>query len=221
MLKFTHLGLNREVNLNFTSHTGVNNSFLIKHLLSLDTRIRPMMVLLKVYFKLKLPPGQLTTFNLYSLIIFALQNNKEPVLPPLSTFLDPNAKTLVEKRWPVQFLLKPFDTKNINTLMELILDFCSFYANFDFAKQIVSPYMGNTAVVTKDNFTTFPAFVCPERKFEFDRVINVQDFFVLNVNLGSNCVAFHEICRMHHENRKKYESITDDKELGAAFFART
>lgn len=225
VLKFTHIGLGREININFTSHTGVNNSFLVKHLVSLDARVRAMLVLLKTYFKLKLGPNALTTFNLYSLVIFALQNNPEPVLPPLADFLDTaGQRVLVKDRWPVQFLPKPFETKNRQTLIELILHFCSFYAEFDFADRLVSPYMGNrTPVVTRANYGEIEEFTCSEHQFKFDRVMNVQDFFVLCVNLGSDCTSFQDICRMHHEHRSEYEELAaaaDDAALGQAFFAR-
>lgn len=225
VLKCKHVALHRELNLNFTSHTGVNNSFLIKHLISLDSRIRPMMVLLKLYFKLKLPENSMTTFNLYCLVIFALQNLKQPVLPPLSTFLkgnDPKEKTqvLFEKRWPVQFLCKDFTTENKSSLFDLVLDFCSFYAEFDFANRVISPYMGNRQpAVTRANYDTFEEFKCSEHTFNFDRVINVQDFFVLCVNLGTNCVEFQSICAMHHEQRDFYrETQSDDDGLFKAFF---
>lgn len=222
VVKCNHTGMDREININFTSHTGVNNSYLIKHLLSLDSRIRPMMLLLKIYFKLKLKQeNHLTTFNLYSLIIFALQNAKDPVLPPLSTFLDTSPDVpLFEKRWPVQFQLKNFATKNKQTLMELILHFCSFYADFDFTTRIVSPYMGNQKVVTKENFIQFDEFVCADHQFKTNRLINVQDFFVLCVNLGTDCKEFQGICKMHHESRREYARILDEMELGRAFFRR-
>lgn len=220
VLKCRHMALNREININFTSHTGVNNSYMLKHLVSMDTRIRPLMVLLKIYFKVKLTPNQLTTFNLYSLIIIALQNTDDPVLPPLSTFLDPSkSNVLAENRWPVQFLCKPFETKNRQTVIELILHFCSFYAEFDFANRLVSPYMGNRPV-TKDNYDTFKEFACSDQELKFNRAINIQDFFVLCVNLGSDCRAFQDLCRMHHKHRKEYEALADDSELSTAFFER-
>lgn len=224
VLKCHHIGLNREININFTSHTGVNNSFLIKHLVTMDARIRPMMVLLKIYFKLKLGANSMTTFNLYSLIIFALQNATDPVLPPLSTFLvNRKDAVLVENRWPVQFQCRTFEkTKNRQTLIELILGFCSFYAEFDFANRLVSPYMGNQQpIVTKDNYASFEELACSDHAFKFDRVMNVQDFFVLCVNLGSNCEDFQKICQMHHKHRAEYEKMTDDEALGRAFFARS
>lgn len=225
VLKCLHVPTNREINLSFTSHSGVNNSFLLKHLISLDARIRPMMVLLKMYFKMKLGKGSLTTFNIYSLIIFALQNEQDPVLPPLHTFLDQSEKAksaLVENRWPVQFQLLPYESKNKKTLIELILDFCSFYANFDFANRLVSPYMGNQGPpITTANYNSFPEFTCEDHEFKFDRAINVQDFFELCMNVGSNCSDFKRICKIHHNHRKDYQKMKHEEELGMAFFARS
>lgn len=222
VLKYFHKKLELIVNVNFTSHTGVNNSFMVKHLLTLDPRIQPMILLLKIYFKVKIPDEKLTSFNLLCLIIFALQNNKDPVLPPLRTFLDDKGSHILrhEQRWPVQFGLRKFATTNKLNLIQLIMDFCSFYANFDFTQRVVSPYMGNEKILTKALYDFFEELKCEDHKFTFNRVINIQDFFVLCVNLGSNCTEFKQICEMHHKHRGRYLQMKSDREVGTAFFTR-
>lgn len=216
MVTAMHQELRLKIDVNFTSHVGVNNNFLIKHLLTRDARIKPMIMLLKYYNKIR--NMGLTNFNLYALVIFALQNFKQPLLPALADLLIPDDHVYVENRWNVRFRTDvPFEIENKQPILELLLDFFSFYARFDYTEQIVSPYMGKRHVVTRTNYHTFDEFHCDDHDFQFERIIMIQDFFVLCANVGSNSTKFQELCCVQHANRKKYLQLKG-AELLEAFF---
>lgn len=215
LLKATHRQSGVAVDINFTGHTSIFNNYLIKFLIQLDSRIKPMIVIIKSIFKLNNYFGpSLTNFNLYCLIIFFLQAGvSPPLLVPVKFLLNTDKPLYVEERWNINFKATklPVSNKNKSTLLQLLSSFFLYYANFDF-ETIISPYMG--VEIKRDEFKSIKDFQCPESQFQFnlDNKALLQDFFMLNVSLSARFSVsdFQAICLIQHETIEKSKTLGCD-----------
>ncbi|CAD7086738.1 unnamed protein product [Hermetia illucens] len=150
IIKFHHEHLDLEVDLSMSNLTGVYMSELLYMFGQIDDRVRPLTFCLRRWAQtcgLTNPsPGRwITNFSLTCLVIFYLQQLKEPILPPISLFVKSaksNDLRVTEDGINCSFLRDvrnlPFKTENKSSLTELLLQFFEFYSQFDFNNRAIS-----------------------------------------------------------------------------------
>lgn len=123
-----------------------------------DSRVRPLMVCIRHWAKstgiTSAHPGcWISNFGLTCLVIFFLQQLKEPVLPTLNHLINQSCSEdnrLLEWR-NVDYLRDvnqiDFKSTNTETLQELLMGFFKFYSNFNFVDKAVS--LHTTSAVNK------------------------------------------------------------------------
>lgn len=111
-----------------TFRDGCCMSELIYSFGEIDARVRPLMLFVRWWAKIvgitnSIPGERLSSFGLASLVIFFLQQLDQPILP--------SARDLQKQQ---------FQTKNVNTLSELLLEFFHFYRSFNFHECALAIY---------------------------------------------------------------------------------
>ncbi|XP_013194359.2 terminal uridylyltransferase Tailor isoform X1 [Amyelois transitella] len=142
IVKFFHTPTQCEVDINFTSPAGVQNSKLIAYLLHIDRRALHLAVLLKYWSKVH----QLTGVNLvpnYALtmmIIFFLQQMS--ILPPVCKLQQGTKQDIVEN-WNTSFNESyQHHTSNDMSLYALLGGFFEYFSTYQYKEYVISPYTG-------------------------------------------------------------------------------
>uniref|UniRef100_A0A1B6MG94 RRM domain-containing protein n=1 Tax=Graphocephala atropunctata TaxID=36148 RepID=A0A1B6MG94_9HEMI len=205
IVKFEHIKTGWQCDLTADSKLGVCNSRLIRFLISLDPRIRPLVMVVKYWAKVcgvTGHPQNLTTYSLVMLVIFYLQQSSPSLLPPVATLQRLADLQEFSNGWECGFcddqqkLLSEWSTEeNKQTLKDLLMGFFQFYDTYDF-NNVVCPLLGHSVPVAdfedseklpvemqlyKDNIRNDP-------KLEFRRnvMLKVQDPFEQCLNITRN-----------------------------------
>lgn len=150
ILKYHHEHLNLEVDLSMNNLSGFYMSELLYMFGEMDSRVRPLTFCVRKWAQscgLTNPsPGRwITNFSLTCLVIFFLQQIKNPVLPSINLLM----KSATQKDMRVtedginctfcrDWQELPFKTKNSSRTSELLLQFFEFYSQFDFSTRGIS-----------------------------------------------------------------------------------
>ncbi|GFQ83388.1 speckle targeted PIP5K1A-regulated poly(A) polymerase [Trichonephila clavata] len=118
IVKFNIIFINDEVScdMSFDHRLALCNTKLLSFLGSIDTRVRPLMIILRFWAKCLnlISVGKLSSYCFTLLVIFFLQNIENPILPSLN-FLMKDAKSVIVDGHEVGFtcdLSKVPETKN-------------------------------------------------------------------------------------------------------------
>ncbi|KAK2588356.1 hypothetical protein KPH14_004371 [Odynerus spinipes] len=153
IIKFCHVPTKISCDISFKNGFGVYNSQLIKHCLSIDNRIKPLIILIKYLARQYEISGcgKMSNYALIILIIFYLQQPNPGLLPPLMEFKK-TCEPLLINGWQVNFDENTVLQKINNniSIQELLQGFFEFYINFDFKTNIVCPLDG--IIHTKQEF---------------------------------------------------------------------
>lgn len=156
ILKYHHEHLNLEVDLSMNNLSGFYMSELLYMFGEMDTRVRPLTFCIRKWAQscgLTNPsPGRwITNFSLTCLVIFFLQQMKNPVLPSINLLMKlakPEDMRVTEDGINCTFRRDwqelPFKTKNTSRTSELLLQFFEFYSQFDFSNRGISLNEGRT-----------------------------------------------------------------------------
>ena len=157
IIKFCSTPTSTFCDLSFKNSLGVHNSLLLKHYLSFDSRLKPLMIVIKYWAKhgdISTPTrgGRITNYALVILFIFYLQQNNVNLVPPVLNLKKPCQPQIIEG-WQVNFdkTVRHPSSNNKMSIPELLYGFFHFYANFNFKHNIICPLDGNT--YSKDIFT--------------------------------------------------------------------
>ncbi|XP_043502842.1 speckle targeted PIP5K1A-regulated poly(A) polymerase-like [Polistes fuscatus] len=181
--------------ISFKNAFGIYKSNLIKHCLSLDTRIKPLMVLIKFWGRQSemSGSGKISNYGLLLLIIFYLQQPEIGILPPLMEF-QKTCEPIIIDGWQVNFdentVLPPIT--NYSTIPQLLTGFFEFYANFPFKRNIICPWDG--IAHTKELFTKTSNL--PDYMTRY-KVIAMQEEFKLSVG---NFACIQDPIELNHNN---------------------
>ncbi|XP_044011521.1 speckle targeted PIP5K1A-regulated poly(A) polymerase-like [Aphidius gifuensis] len=145
VIKFHHVSTNTDVDLSFKDGLGSCNSKMIKFFLTLDKRIKPLIVIIKYWAKkLELTgSGRITNYSIVMMILFYLQQNNISLIPTIKA-LQINCPPVIYKNWLVSFDSN-FKINNDNctkNIPQLLCGFFKFYSEFNFATKIICPYDG-------------------------------------------------------------------------------
>lgn len=146
IIKFCYVPTNVLCDLSFKNSLGIYKSYLIRYLISLDNRLKPLMMLIKYWarhFKLASGSSKMSNHGLILLIIFYLQQPHVSIIPPLY-IIQHTCEPLIINGWQVNFnsevTLPPIT--NTSTIPELLHGFFSFYAKFWFKSRVICPIDG-------------------------------------------------------------------------------
>ncbi|XP_014238181.1 terminal uridylyltransferase Tailor-like isoform X2 [Trichogramma pretiosum] len=205
IIKFQHIPTKVSCDLSFTSLIGVKNSKLIKYYLSIDSRFRHLMIIIKYWVQHCGTKSALciNNYTLNLLFIFFLQNVK--LVPSIYDLQRQCAKPFLLNSWQVNFSEQcpyfhsdqDFEKKSIP---ELLGEFFKFYANYDFENNLICPLTGKSygrdIIIEK-----IPSFLfrysnylnCEKdpKQLEVFTAMCVQDPFELNYNVSRAVVKSH------------------------------
>lgn len=141
IVSVTHLPTGFMVDISFNNFNGIQNSKLIRHVISIDERAKDLALILKCWGKLEriIGPTMLPSYGVVTMAIFFLQ--QKDILPPVS-FLQRNAEKYFVNNWNNGFTREKYETRNDESLCDLLGGFFSHYSNFVNSNYMVSPYVG-------------------------------------------------------------------------------
>lgn len=217
IVKCCHVPTGIRCDFNFKSMLGVSNSQLIKYYLSLDSKLTPLMIILKFWAKIHKFSGsyKFTNYALTMMCIFYLQQ------PPFSL---PSVKMLQatysskQEGWNSSFAhLDNFQSEALRntSLLELLKGFFKFYATFDFGLYIICPLLGEKIPKIKflneidlcDDFIRYKQYLhnTPNAsRLAIDTAVCIQDPFELSRNVSAainikHLDSFHSYCKHSYE----------------------
>ncbi|XP_017470871.1 PREDICTED: poly(A) RNA polymerase, mitochondrial [Rhagoletis zephyria] len=150
IIKYHHEHLNLEVDLSMSNLTGFYMSELLYMFGEFDERVRPLTFCIRRWAQacgLTNPsPGRwITNFSLTCLVIFFLQQMKQPILPTINALMKsatPEDIRLTEDGINCSFARDleriAFRSSNTTNASELLLQFFEFYSQFDFHNRAIS-----------------------------------------------------------------------------------
>ncbi|XP_043255000.1 speckle targeted PIP5K1A-regulated poly(A) polymerase-like [Colletes gigas] len=140
IIKCCYVRTNVFCDISFKNSLGIYKSDLLKHCISLDGRLKPLMMLIKywaLHFKIS-GTGKISSYGLMLLIIFYLQQPSINIIPPLIK-LKETCQPQIINGWQVNFdkdaVLPP--VTNTSSIPQLLHGFFDFYANFEFKSRVV------------------------------------------------------------------------------------
>ncbi|XP_004524901.1 poly(A) RNA polymerase, mitochondrial [Ceratitis capitata] len=150
IIKYHHEHLNLEVDLSMSNLTGFYMSELLYMFGEFDERVRPLTFCIRRWAQtcgLTNPsPGRwISNFSLTCLVIFFLQQMKQPILPTINALMksaSPDDIRLTEDgincSFGRDFERISFRSRNTAKSSELLLQFFEFYSQFDFHNRAIS-----------------------------------------------------------------------------------
>ncbi|XP_061928056.1 speckle targeted PIP5K1A-regulated poly(A) polymerase isoform X2 [Apis cerana] len=225
IIKFYYNRTNVSCDISFKNILGIYKSYLIKYCLSLDNRLKPLMMIIKYWARhFKISNGQkISNYALVLLIIFYLQQPSVNIIPPLMV-LQNTCQPQIINGWQANFdentVLPPITNKN--SVPQLLHGFFFFYATFEYKSQVICPIDG--MIHTESEFKEIENLpLCMNRyktyikeddnlKFIVNKPMCVQDPIELSHNVTANtkfstlnslikyCAIGAEICAMTSKN---------------------
>lgn len=170
---------------------GVHNSKFLHFLTQYDRRFYELALILKYWAKKNelIDTTMFSTYAFTMLIIFFLQNQNPPVLPPINKLqslakIQPNKAPVKLHKYSFEFC-DDIDmigkSNNIQSTQELLIEFFRFYATFDFFNFAISPRTGTP--IKKINLRQEKIETQCEN-FNIISYICIEDPFVLEHNVG-------------------------------------
>ncbi|XP_076383175.1 poly(A) RNA polymerase, mitochondrial [Megalopta genalis] len=145
IIKFCYVKTNISCDISFKNSFGIYKSKLMKYCISLDVRLRPLIMLIKYWarnFKIS-STGKISNYALLLLIIFYLQQPSVKIIPPLLQ-LQKTCQPQIIDGWQVNFdeniQLSPIT--NTSSIPQLLYGFFIFYSTFKFKSQVICPLDG-------------------------------------------------------------------------------
>lgn len=150
IIKYHHEHLELEVDLSMSNLTGFYMSELLYMFGELDPRVRPLTFSIRRWAQscgLTNPsPGRwITNFSLSCLVMYFLQQLRQPILPAISAMVKASTTTdirVTEDGINCTFARDmerlAFPSRNTSSLSELLMQFFEFYSQFDFHNRAIS-----------------------------------------------------------------------------------
>uniref|UniRef100_A0A182X4P2 Uncharacterized protein n=1 Tax=Anopheles quadriannulatus TaxID=34691 RepID=A0A182X4P2_ANOQN len=195
LLRAVHVRTNLQCDINFSNARGCYNSKFIHAIMKFDERIHQLTVMVKFWAQcahILTSHHQMNSYCLIMMVIFYLQTRKLPVIPSVED-LQQGIARITFGPWNLGYPQQiQYKTWNVSTVRELLVGFFKYYSEFDFAGNIISPYVGrlcSTVELEKKSIRELaPYYRAVEREnypeLSLGPFITIQDPFELNVNVG-------------------------------------
>lgn len=193
IVKCRHIPTNTSIDFNIMCSSSVQNSLFVRDLLNFDRRLRQFVTFIKIWAKETtiISKANIASYGVIMLVIFYLQNTTDPEtneklvasIEKLQSNEQPRYEQCANFAYDFHKHMQPW-SKSIN-VKELIKGFFAFYKNFDFDKNILSPYLGKTIRIEEfltENFQ-FPAY---EEQRNLMRRVNGEEPDELLVSMVKN-----------------------------------
>lgn len=197
IVKGIHNKTGIKCDINFKNMVGVENSKLIRYYLSLDHKLRPIMLIVKYWAKIQEISGRNHLFTSYSMVmmfIFYLQESYG--FPSVYELQKYTVATDHKVIWNMN-INQMTDTSKINikfvSMLDILKGFFNYYSTFNFGLKIICPYLGKT--VDKQCFSDVDSipeeYECYKMNLntieplKYDKPVCLQDPFEHNVNTSS------------------------------------
>ncbi|KAH6674675.1 zinc finger protein-like protein [Halenospora varia] len=194
--------------MNVNNTLALENTRMIKTYVEIDTRVRPLAMIIKHWTKRRIVNdaafgGTLSSYTWICLIIYFLQSRSPPILPALHQ--RPHMKLPPKDGLESSFAddlnaLEGYGEKNKETLGELLFHFFRFYGHeFDYDKHVVSVRNGKS--ISK-----------AEKKWNFtnNNTLCVEEPFNVTRNLG-NTADDTSFRGLHIEIRRAFDLVSQAK----------
>ncbi|XP_063237133.1 speckle targeted PIP5K1A-regulated poly(A) polymerase-like isoform X2 [Bacillus rossius redtenbacheri] len=145
LVKFFHRQTQVNCDLSFKNGIGAFNSSLVKFYLSFDSRIQPLVMVLKHWGRLYelTGTGHITNYALVWLVLYYLQQLDEPIAPPVAALQRWNDRRRFVDGWDCSFSSSvQWQTTNVSAVRELLAGFFRLYARFDRELLVICPLLG-------------------------------------------------------------------------------
>lgn len=216
IIRLVHYITNVFCDVNFTSPFGYYNSQFIGTVLTFDSRIKDLAVILKLWSKATKISERMVMSNycLVMLLIFYLQNLPQPMLDSLSNNQKCGRTNSLDNKYRWNFFFNDKINKskqNTQTTRQLLVGFFKFYHELNRRDNIVCIYNGQ--LIERKQFETHPDLQfyrevveesqLPVIKFDNPETFVVQDAFEQNLNIGikakKHCETFFAAIEASHE----------------------
>ncbi|XP_058178336.1 terminal uridylyltransferase Tailor-like [Anopheles ziemanni] len=195
LLQAVHVRTNRRCDINFSNDRGWYNSMFLRAVMRFDPRIYQLAMIIKFWARrahIFTVQKQMNSYGLLMMMIFFLQTLDLPVLSSVENMQrdiprDPYGAWNLA--YPMQIRYK---TCNVSTVRELLVSFFKFYAEFDFSKNLISPFTGRLCSLRALKEKTIPeqaAYYRAVEREDYPEIscgpfVTIQDPFELNLNVG-------------------------------------
>ncbi|XP_025207629.1 terminal uridylyltransferase Tailor-like [Melanaphis sacchari] len=145
IIKCTHKNTGIDCDISFNNISAVHNSHLLNHILSMDCRIKPVLMKLKLWAKNigLINTNGFSSYSFYWLGLFVMQ--VLGLLPAIRD-LQKSVPEILVGQWNCAFSknTQEYIINKQETLSEsdILNVFYKYYSNFDFNKFVVSPFTG-------------------------------------------------------------------------------
>ncbi|XP_022159996.1 terminal uridylyltransferase Tailor-like isoform X1 [Myzus persicae] len=145
IIKCTHKNTGIDCDISFNNVSSVHNSHLLNHILSMDNRIKPVLMKLKIWAKNigLINTNGFSSYSFYWLGIFIMQ--VMGILPAIRD-LQKSVPEVLVNQWncafsknPQEYIIKKQESLSESDILNV---FYKYYSNFDFDKFVISPYIG-------------------------------------------------------------------------------
>ncbi|XP_053684892.1 uncharacterized protein LOC128734631 [Sabethes cyaneus] len=223
LLRAIHVPTNLTCDINFSNARGCYNSKFIYAVTRFDYRIHQMAVIIKFWSKcayLLTNHRQMNTYCIVMMLIFYLQTKKLPLLPSVQDLQMGNPR-MNYGAWNLGYPREiNFVSLNKETVRMLLVNFFKYYANFDFGKKLISPYVGRLCSVEEMRKSKVrelqPYYRAVEHQdyppFNFGTMLSIQDPFELNLNIGGVCNSAAHFEQFKLSFQKAYEVCCENQE---------
>ncbi|XP_058053709.1 uncharacterized protein LOC131205574 [Anopheles bellator] len=195
LLRVVHRYTNLFCDINFSNARGCYNSKFINALMLFDQRIHQLAIVIKFWaqnaFVLD-SRRQLNSYCLVMMLIFYLQTRKLPLIPSVEE-MQQGIPRIEYGPWNLGYpSVINYKSWNENSVRDLLSGFFRYYAEFDFAHNLISPFVGRLCSLeelTKKNIRELAPYYRACEREDYPELVNgpwitIQDPFELNLNVA-------------------------------------
>lgn len=197
IVKFVHRVTGIQCDISFKNKSAVLNSEFIRFCSEVDSRVRPLIMTVKLFCKMHDLSGsgggrRMSSYALVMLVIFYLQQLEKPILPSVHS-LQKNfqgSHAVMIGGWNYGFCdsIDSLDNMPANKqdVVELLQGFFAYYSLMDFSSVVISPHLGRLLLRQEQSLPKEFEGMIEKPIPALDSHTCVQDPFELNFNLTKN-----------------------------------
>lgn len=162
IVKFTDAYSGMECDINVNNTIGVRNTELMRQYSKLDPRVRPLALIVKEWaHQMDINDASRGTLNSYSIVLMVVHFLQHGVHPPVLPCLQKRHPELYSTKIPIDEIgvegdkTPSYRSHNKSTLSELLREFFKYFANFNFASNIMSVRTGKILEVYDAERSTY------------------------------------------------------------------